>query len=407
MNRWEYPDLRQLTADEPLPLVLVDLDILDANIRRLSAVARRAGKRLRVASKSVRVPDLLKHIIKEGGDHFRGLMCFSVPEAHFLSRQGFDDLLVAYPTVQSSDLDLLYEMRADGVDVTVMIDCAEHVHWLQAGWAQRGGSAGPGLPVCVEVDMSYRPLGAKGPHLGVQRSPVRSGGEFRELLRRLKKAPELSLRGVMGYEAQIAGVGEQNPFSRLLNPVKQLLKNRSVPDVARKRSEVARYLEEEGFRVSFFNGGGTGSIHSTTAEPWITEVTAGSGFLQSHLFDYYADNANEPAFCFALQVTRKPEPGMITCQSGGFIASGEIGEDKAPVPFRPEGMQTVKTEGFGEVQTPLRVPPSTPVAIGDPVFFRPAKAGEIAERFSEYLLKRGGKIVGRAKTYRGLGQTFF
>ena len=235
MNRWDYPDLKRLTADEPLPLVLVDLDILDANTRRLSEVAGRAGKRLRVASKSVRVPDLLGHIIKEGGDHVRGLMCFSVPEAQFLSRRGFDDLLVAYPTVQSTDLDLLYEMRADGVDVTVMIDCAEHVHWLQAGWVQRGGSADPGVQVCVEVDMSYRPLGFRGPHLGVQRSPVRSAGEFRELLHRVKQAPELKLKGVMGYEAQIAGVGEQNPFSRLLNPVKQMLKSgMSVPEVADK-----------------------------------------------------------------------------------------------------------------------------------------------------------------------------
>ena len=206
-------------------------------------------------------------------------------------------------------------------------DCAEHVHWLQAGWVQRGGSADPGVQVCVEVDMSYRPLGFRGPHLGVQRSPVRSAGEFRELLHRVKQAPELKLKGVMGYEAQIAGVGEQNPFSRLLDPVKQMLKSRSVPDVARKRSEMARCLEEEGFRRAFFNGGGTGSIRSTTVEPWITEVTAGSGFLQSHLFDYYADNTNEPAFCFALQVTRKPEP--VNARRVAFVTTSA--KDRATV----------------------------------------------------------------------------
>jgi len=158
---------------------------------------------------------------------------------------------------------------------------------------------------------------------------------------------------------------------------------------------------------AIFNGGGTGSIETTSREPWITEVTAGSGFLQSHLFDYYRSNRNAPAFCFALQVTRLPEPGMITCHSGGFIASGEVGPDKQPVPFLPAGLQPTRAEGFGEVQTPLKCPEALGLKPGDPVFFRPAKAGEIAERFEEYLLVRGGEIVERVKTYRGMGQTFF
>jgi D-serine deaminase-like pyridoxal phosphate-dependent protein len=108
-------------------------------------------------------------------------------------------------------------------------------------------------------------------------------------------------------------------------------------------------------------------------------------------------------------VTRVPEPGIVTCQSGGFIASGPPGVEKAPIPFRPAGLRTTKGEGTGEVQTPLVVPPELrgKLALGDPVFFRPAKAGEIAERFREYLLCRGDEVVGRAPTYRGLGDCFF
>jgi len=203
-------------------------------------------------------------------------------------------------------------------------------------------------------------------------------------------------------------LGDENPFAPLLNPAKKWIKRHSIPDVARRRAAVSDLLDERGVEIEFFNGGGTGSIRTTTREKCVTEVTAGSGFLQAHLFDYYAANENRPAFCFALQVTRSSQPDHVTCQSGGFIASGPVGRDKEPVPFLPAGLKPTGNEGCGEVQTPLRVPAALRGRLqpGDPVFFRPAKSGEIAERFDEYLLKRGDEIVGRAKTYRGLGGCF-
>jgi D-serine deaminase-like pyridoxal phosphate-dependent protein len=399
----DYQRLRELVHDQPLPLMVVDLDAMDANVRRLAEVARQHGKNLRVASKSVRVPDLLKRIVAVGGEHFRGLMCFSVPEARLLAGEGFDDLLVAYPTVQRSDLEVARDVVASGKTVTLMIDSPTHVAMLADFWRAHGG--GEPLRVCIDQDMSWRPGKL---HIGAQRSPVRSVEDFAALLDAVLARPELRLAGVMGYEAQIAGVGDRNPFAPLLNPAKKLIKAQSVKDVAAKRRAVSELLLRRGVSIDFFNGGGTGSIRTTSEEDWITEVTAGSGFLQSHLFDYYAGNRNQPAMCFALQVTRIPQPDRVTCQSGGFIASGASDPDKAPVPFLPAGLKPDKMEGFGEVQTPLIVPEDWRGVLGpgDPIFFRPAKAGEIAERFNDYLLIEGGAVVGRAKTYRGMGYCF-
>jgi D-serine deaminase-like pyridoxal phosphate-dependent protein len=404
---WDYQQLKQLIRGERLPLVVVDLDVLDANTQRLGRVAKEKGKRLRVASKSVRVPDLLKHIQHVGGDHFRGMLCFSVAEAHFLAAQGFDDLLVAYPSVQSTDLEILWEMTQRGTVITHMIDEPAHVGILASFWreqSQRYAGARP-LRVCIDMDLSWRP---RGMHIGVQRSPVRTLDGFRSVLDAVLQHPELKMAGVMGYEAQVAGLGDDSPFAPLLNPAKRLIKRKSIPDIAQRREEVAQLLRQRGVPLELFNGGGTGSIRSTAQESCITEVTAGSGFLQSHLFDYYTTNENHPAYCFALQITRVPQPDHVTCQSGGFIASGPVHADKAPVPFLPRGLKPTSTEGYGEVQTPFVVPPQLrgTLALGDPVFLRPAKAGELAERFNEYLLKRGDRIVGRAKTYRGLGVCF-
>jgi D-serine deaminase-like pyridoxal phosphate-dependent protein len=77
-----------------------------------------------------------------------------------------------------------------------------------------------------------------------------------------------------------------------------------------------------------------------------------------------------------------------------------------PVPALLPGLSLTSLEGAGEVQTPLIVPRGVDLTIGDPVFFRHAKAGELAEHFAEYLLVRGSRIEGRAPTYRGLGRCF-
>lgn len=403
---WDYDALKALVRGESLPLMLVDLDVFDANVRRLGDIAQRRGKRLRTASKSVRVPDLLRRILDVGGSSFQGLMCFAVPEARLLHSLGFDDFLVAYPTVQRSDLEEAWALTQDGATITLMLDAPVHAEMLGRYWRERGGTPARPLRVCIDQDMSWRPAGV---HIGVQRSPVRSVADMARVVDAILAHPELKLVGVMGYEAQIAGLGDATPFAPLMNPAKKFIKGRSVRDVADKRRAAIELLKARSITLEFFNGGGTGSLKTTSTEPWVSEVTAGSGFLQSHLFDYYASNENQPAFCFALQVTRSSQPDHVTCQSGGFIASGPAGADKAPLPFLPRGLKPTSGEAFGEVQTPLVVPPELRGHLqpGDPVFFRPAKAGEIAERFNEYVLTRGNQIVGRAKTYRGLGHCFY
>jgi D-serine deaminase-like pyridoxal phosphate-dependent protein len=139
----------------------------------------------------------------------------------------------------------------------------------------------------------------------------------------------------------------------------------------------------------------------------LTEVTAGSGFLDSHLFDYYRNGPRlEPAAFFALQVVRRPQPGIVTCMGGGYVASGPAGSDKLPLPWLPRGVALLGVEGAGEVQTPLTVPDSVHLSLGDPVFFRHAKAGELAEHFTSYQLLRGAAIASEAPTYRGMGRCF-
>ena len=403
---WDYDALRELVRGEGLPLGVVDLDCLERNIQRVARIASASQKTIRIATKSVRCPELTRHILDFGGKAFKGLMCYSAPEAAFLARQGFDDLLIAYPSVQNEEFEMVFELTLAGKQVILMIDEAMHVELLTKFFKVKEVPADFSFSVCLDVDLSLRPFSG-ALHLGVQRSPIRSLEDFNRMVRLILNTKHLTLSGIMGYEAQIAGVPDGNPFTPLLNPIVAWVKSQSKKAVARRREAISRYLDAQSVRLEIFNGGGSGSIKSTVREPWLTEVTVGSGFLQSHIYDYFGENECEPAFCFALPVTRIPEPGMVTCQSGGFVASGAASWDKSPIPFLPEGLRALPSEGFGEVQTPLRNRSQKKLLPGDPVFFRPAKAGEIAERFNEYLLRRGNEIEARVKTYRGLGQCFY
>ena len=180
------------------------------------------------------------------------------------------------------------------------------------------------------------------------------------------------------------------------------------PRVREVREVTIEALSKEGLLPAIVNGGGSGSLPLTLADRSTTEATIGSGLLCSHLFDRFDAVKYEAAIFFALEVCRIPDRDHVTCRGGGYVASGETGEDRSPRPVLPEGLSYVAREGAGEVQTPLCVSnASRAPRIGDPVLFRPSKAGEIAERFAEHVVFSGGAVVDRAPTYRGEGWTFF
>jgi D-serine deaminase-like pyridoxal phosphate-dependent protein len=392
-RRWER--YRAAVRDEVLPAALVDLDAFEANAEKLLALVRSGGKRVRVATKSLRCPDLVERILARAGTAAIGLLTYTAAETDFWAERGARDLVLAYPTVRRSEVALLASANRRGAAAAMVVDDTQHLEALSAAAAEAKAE----IPFLVELDVGYRPVGDV--HLGVRRSPLRSVAEVAALVELARRIGHLRFRGVMAYEAQVAGVTDENPFTPWMNLPKRWMKLRSRPDIVRRRAEVGAALAPE-----VLSGGGTGSLTWSVAESALTEVTFGSGFLASHLFDYYQDVAVQPAAYFALEVTRRPAPGIVTCHGGGFVASGESGPDRLPIPALPEGMQLLPLEGAGEVQTPLRLPAGVELALGEPVFFRHAKAGELAEHFNEYLLVRGDRIEARIPTYRGLGRCF-
>jgi D-serine deaminase-like pyridoxal phosphate-dependent protein len=375
------------------PFAVIDLDAFDFNASDL--MRRASGVPLRLASKSLRVRALQDRALAAG---FAGTLCFTLSEALWLAELGGEDLVVAYPTVDRRALRELAHSRARE-RITVMVDCREHLDAIKAA----GGTDGP-VKVCLDVDAGWRALGGLM-QLGAKRSPLHDPAHVQDLAREVVARPEVELDGIMAYEAQIAGVGDRppgKPLMRLALPVVQAL---SARELARRRGEIVDAVRSIA-PVRFVNGGGTGSIERTAAEPAVTEVASGSGLFGPTLFDTYRAFKPRPAALFALPVVRKPSPKLATALGGGYPASGPAGRDRLPRPFLPDGLRLDAREGAGEVQTPLVGRAAAALRVGDRVWFRHAKAGELCERFDVVHLIRGGAVVDTVPTYRGEGKTF-
>jgi D-serine deaminase-like pyridoxal phosphate-dependent protein len=396
----DYERLRLALAHERLPAAFVDLAAFDRNLERQAALVAGHGLPLRLATKSIRAPELVRRAQRLGAGRLAGLMTFSARETEWLAGEGFDDLLLAYPVAHPEDLASVARVAARGAKLSVAMDDADAISRLAAVARAHGAE----VSVVLCLDMAQE-LGDGRVHLGVRRSPLRSPEQVVTLARHVVETAGVRFEGLLAYEAQVAGLGDASPWSRLQNPVKSLIRAAGARDVAARRRAIVEALSRAGLAPRLVNGGGTGSLDSTTRASGVTEVTAGSGLFKPHLFDYYRAphvRALEPAAFFALVVTRLPGPGYATCHGGGYVASGGAGPDKLPLPYLPEGLRLTGMEGAGEVQTPLETG-GRALAIGDPVIFRHAKAGELCERFDHLLVWEGERFEGRVPTYRGLG----
>ena len=373
------------TAGLPAPLVAVDLDAFDANADDL--VRRAGGLPIRVASKSVRCRTLLDRVLARPG--FAGVMAYAVPEAVWLVGGGVRDVFVAYPSVDEAALRAVATDDLLRAEVTVTIDSVEHVRWLR----DTLGAEVAGLGVALDCDASLR-VGRV--HLGVRRSPTRDSDQALAVVR-AALGVGLDVRGVMFYDAQVAGLPDAGPHIRTM-------KRRSVRELEQRRRAVVTAVRGEA-DLRFVNAGGTGSLHRFGDDRVVTELAAGSGLYAPTLFDGYDDVDLRPAMAFALPVVRRPAPGYVTAFGGGYVSSGEPGWSRVPSPVR-RGLSLVRTEATGEVQTPLRGEAADGLEIGDRVWMRGAKAGELLERFDFVHLVAGGELVGTVPSYRGEGRNF-
>jgi D-serine deaminase-like pyridoxal phosphate-dependent protein len=387
-----WPGVLAATAGLDAPFGVLELDALAWNAHDL--LRRAQGVPIRLATKSLRVRDAIEAVLALPG--WRGVLAYSLREALWLAER-IDDVVLGYPTVDRGALAALAADPRAAERITLMVDSIAQLDLVDA--VVPPGSRPP-IRVAIELDMSID-LPVLG-HLGVRRSPLTDAAAAIALGREIARRPGFRLVGLMGYEAQVAGVvdryGANRPYERVVAAVKR----RSVAEAHERRERAVAGLADVA-ELEFVNGGGTGSIETTIGDGSVTELTAGSGLFGGHLFDRYRAFRPAPAAAFVLSVVRVPAPGVATVEGGGWIASGPVGPDRRPLPVWPEGLAYEPREQAGEVQTPLT---GADLRVGDRVVLRHTKSGEPAERLAAYALVRSGALEGEWPTYRGEGRTF-
>lgn len=390
---------RSALADLDAPFAFVDLDALWSNSSNM--LRRAGGKPIRVASKSLRCRPLTRTIL-DADPGYRGILAFTLPEALWLDGHGFTDVVVAYPSADRGALRALAARTAEAPDdaPVVMVDSPEHLDLIDAAV----GPVGAPVRVCLDLDASLWLAGDRV-RIGPKRTPLRTPEQARRFAEEIDRRAGARLVGLMSYEGQIAGQGDRLPGRRLRSAVIARMQEVSHRELRERRAAAVAAVSEVA-ALEFVNAGGTGDLERVATEPAMTEATAGSGFYAPTLFDNYSRFTVEPAAMFALPVVRRPRAGVVTALGGGYLASGVGGKDRMPAPYLPEGLALDAMEGTGEVQTPLHGPAADRLRVGDSVYFRHAKAGELCERFDTLHLVRGDAIVDAVPTYRGEGRCF-
>ena len=184
--------LNRATDELDPPFALVDLDAFRSNERDL--VRRAAGTPIRLASKSVRCRILQRRVLDSDG--WRGTLAFTLPEALWLAADGFDDLVVAYPTVDRAALREL--ARRESQAITIMIDSVEQLDFIDGVVGRRSAP----LRASLDIDAGWWTL-AGHIRIGAKRSPVHSPKEAASLAKEIVGREGWALVGLMAYELKL------------------------------------------------------------------------------------------------------------------------------------------------------------------------------------------------------------
>lgn len=407
MRLIEHPEQSWLEPEKYWGSLSAATESLDTPFGAISVAAlswnahdmrRRAnGTTIRVASKSLRVRGVIDAVLARPG--YKGVLAYTLAEALWLA-DTIDDVVVGYPTVDRASIAALAKSPQLAKRVTLMVDSIAQLDVVDSVLppAQRET-----IRVALELDASWRsPLLG---HIGAHRSPVHTLAEARGLAQAIVERQGFTLVGMMAYEAQIAGTTNRPPGKPMLGSLLDYVQRRSALELRERRGAVAAALREL-TDLEFVNGGGTGSLEGTSSDPSVTEIAAGSGLFGPHLFDNYSHFQPAPAAAFALSVVRKPTPEMAALLGGGWIASGPPAPDRMPQLAWPQGLKYVPREDAGEVQSPLAGPAAASLQVGDRVWLRHTKAGELSEHLDSFAMVDDGVIVDTMATYRGEGKAF-
>jgi D-serine deaminase-like pyridoxal phosphate-dependent protein len=258
------------TPGQPLdaldsPQLLIDMDVLDANLARMRTTLRDRSVVLRVHFKSLKCGGLACYLAEHG---VRQFLCAKLNEAEALADAGLRDIFIANQIIGEAKLKRLAEL-ASRADVRVCVDDADNICQMCRAASARGVRIG----VLVEVN------------IGMNRCGVEPGKPALELARLIHNSPGLRFVGLQGYDGHLQLLADA--AERQAKSVEAI-----GPLVATRRM-----IERAGIPVEVVTGAGTGTGEWVGAQEGVTEIQPGSFLLMDSAY-----HAVRPEFGYSLSV---------------------------------------------------------------------------------------------------------
>jgi D-serine deaminase-like pyridoxal phosphate-dependent protein len=231
-------------ADLDTPCLVLDLDILETNLRKMQSAVSAAGKNLRPHAKTHKCSSLARKQIEVGAI---GICAAKVSEAEALVKAGISGILITGPVPTKGKIKRLVEILAIDPSLMVVLDHREGVDLLSAALAEKGLS----MDVLLDVDV------------GLHRTGVNPAGAL-ELADYILSRKNLRLRGIQAYAGQVQHIRSY-----------ETRKNASLQSL-QEAIPIFRDLQNKVETCTIFSASGTGTFDIDVKLPEVTELQVGS-----------------------------------------------------------------------------------------------------------------------------------
>ncbi|MCC7046816.1 MAG: DSD1 family PLP-dependent enzyme [Alphaproteobacteria bacterium] len=350
-----HPLVGQARTAPDTPALLVDLDLMEANMARVAAACRAWGVAWRPHSKGHKTPEIALRQIAAGAI---GITCAKLGEAEVMAAAGIEGIVIANQIVGRDKIDRLVALRAR-TDPVVCVDSIANLDALEAAFRP----AGRRLKVAIEVN------------IGMNRAGIEPGAPVVAFAREIAKRPSLEFVGVLGWESQAATIADMTE------------KRRVVAEAVGRLAASAKACAEAGFAVKIVSCGGTGTFPFCIEQPGVTEVQVGGAIFSDMHYrtNYHLDFP--PALTILTTVTSRPNPARIVTDAGKKAMSGDAA---MPAPAGLPPVESVKLSAE-HTRIDLQAPSGTP-RVGDKIELVVGYSDTTVHLHEEIVAVRGGRI---------------
>lgn len=350
-------------ADIQTPCLILDLDALERNIRKMGDYAKAHGMRHRVHGKMHKSVDVAKLQERLGGSV--GVCCQKVSEAEVFARGGIRDVLVSNQVRDPAKIDRLARLPKLGARTIVCVDDVANVADLSAAAVKHGTE----IEVFVEIDC------------GAGRCGVKTPDEVVAIARAVAAAPGLKFTGIQAYQGAMQHMDRYEDRKAKLDAA-----------IAQVKSCVEA-LEAVGLKPELVSGGGTGSYYFESASGVYNELQCGSyAFMDADYGRILDKDGNridrgewENALFILTSVMSHVKADKAICDAGLKAQSVDSG---LPVIFGRDDVKYVKcSDEHGVIEDPAGV-----LKVGDKLKLVPGHCDPTCNVHDWYVGVRGGKV---------------